>query len=183
MKEVKANNIKSLIYRARNGEEEAFEIIYEQFYTPIFRYLYFRIKDKDEAKDLSQIVFLKIFKSLKNLENREINPIAYFLIITKNTLIDYSRKRKNILLPNEEIKGIGDKTDNYFEKKEINEIIRFAIKTLSEAQQEIIVLKFINELDNREISEITNKTEETIRQLQSRGLRKLRKYFEENNIL
>ncbi|OGI87245.1 hypothetical protein A2995_01020 [Candidatus Nomurabacteria bacterium RIFCSPLOWO2_01_FULL_33_24] len=183
MKEVPRKTIKALFEDARNGNQKAFEIIYKQLYTPLFRFIYFRIKEVDETKDLTQIVFLKIFKSINNFKNREINILPYFFAIARNTVIDYWRQKKNILIKEEEMEKHLNETINPFQQKEIKDAVQVAIQILPENQQEIIILKFINELENKEISAITKKSEETIRQLQSRGLKKLRKYFEENNIL
>ncbi|MCI0532633.1 sigma-70 family RNA polymerase sigma factor, partial [bacterium] len=60
------------------------------------------------------------------------------------------------------------------EKKEAGEALRRALMTLTEEQQEVVILKFINGMDNKEIAALLGKKEEAIRQLQCRAFKTLR---------
>jgi RNA polymerase sigma-70 factor (ECF subfamily) len=62
------NDPKILMQLAKSGDTEAFSRLYELYFIPVFRYIYFRVKDKEEANDLTQIVFLKVFSSLPNFK-------------------------------------------------------------------------------------------------------------------
>lgn len=165
------------------NDTEAFEHLYKMYFTPIYRYIYFRVKNKEEAENLVQEVFLKAYKSISGLQKTIDRPLAYFFTIARNAVIDHWRKKKEILaeenffdkIPSDEPSPL--KTA---EKREIEETTRRAIRQLTEEQQEVVILKFINEMSNQEISKLLNKSEEAIRQLQCRALKALRKILTNN---
>lgn len=176
---------KILIQLAKNGDKEAFGNLYNLYFIPIFRYIYFRVKSKTEAEDLVQEVFLKVYQGIENFKDQNKLPLNYFFTIARNTLIDYWRKKKEVLV-DEKLENISDKNADsaeLVEQKETEGMIINLIKDLTEEQQEVIVLKFINDLTNREIAKLLGKSEEAIRQLQCRALKKLRKKFKDLNVL
>lgn len=182
------NNPKILMQLAKSGNTEAFGFLYELYFTPIFRYIYFRVKNKDDANDLTQTVFLKVFSALSNFQEQNKSPLAYFFTVSRNTVIDYWRNKKEILLddPQNIFENIPDEADGpleIFEKGEISIIIHQAIQELTEDQQEVIILKFINELSNKEISSLIGKTEDTIRQLQSRAIKSLHQILKNKKLI
>ena len=182
------NDPKVLMQLAKSGDGEAFGQLYELYFVLVFRYIYFRVKNKEEANDLVQTVFLKVFCSLPNFQEQNKSPLAYFFTVARNTFIDYQRTKKEILLDDPEgvFEQIPDKADNpseFVEKEEINQVVHRVIKQLADDQQEVIVLKFINGMLNKEIAELMSKTEEAIRQLQCRALKTLREIFKKENIL
>lgn len=176
------NGIKRLMQLAKEGDTEAFGRIYEIYFLPVFRYIYFRVQDRVEAEDLTQNVFLKIFNSIENFRVQDKSPLAYFFTVARNTVIDYWRKKKNIA-ESDNTKRIVNMPDSQkdpkklLEEREKEETVLEAIKHLTEDQQEVIVLKFIQGFSNKEISKILGKTEDAIRQIQCRALRVLREHL------
>ena len=182
------NDPKILMQSAKSGDTEAFSQLYELYFTPVFRYIYFRVKNKEEANDLSQTVFFKVFRSLPNFQEKNKSPLAYFFTVARNTVIDYWRAKKEISFNDlENVFGqMPDKTDNPLElikKKEIGWTIRRAVKQLTDDQQEVITLKFINEMPNKEIAALLEKTEEAVRQLQCRALKALREILKNQELI
>jgi RNA polymerase sigma-70 factor (ECF subfamily) len=172
-----------LIKKAKQGNNEAFNDIYNLYFVPIFRYIYFRVNSKTEAEDLTQEVFLKAYQNIKNFKYKNKSPLNYFLTIARNTVIDHWRKKKELKIDeNDFFAEIPDKNQNLekeTEKKEIIEIVKQSIQKLTKEQQEVIILKFINEKTNQEIANLLNKSEEAVRQLQCRALKFLRKSFKD----
>ncbi|MFA6095164.1 MAG: sigma-70 family RNA polymerase sigma factor [Candidatus Paceibacterota bacterium] len=182
------NDPKILMQLAKAGDAEAFGRLYELYFTPVFRYIYFRVKDKEEANDLAQTVFLKVFSALPNFREQNKSPLAYFFTVSRNTVIDYWRGKKEIRLDDPEsiFEKIPDKAKNPIElaeEKDISRTIHSAILELTDIQQEVIVLKFINDLSNKEISELMEKTEDAIRQLQCRAMISLRQILKNQNLI
>lgn len=170
---------KMLMELAKAGDKEAFGRIYELYFVPVFRYIYFFVKSREEAEDLTQTVFIKIFSSLSKFNQENKSPLAYFLTVSKNTVIDYWRSKKNIFIQDsekvfEELHNENDNPLKIAKEKEFKREIQIAIKHLTEAQREVIVLKFINDMKNKEIADYLGKTEEAVRQLQCRALKSLR---------
>lgn len=177
---------KDLIEKARYGDKEAFGKLYELYYLPVFRYVHFRIRKKEDAQDLVQIIFIKVYESIGKYKDRGKDPLSYFFTIARNTVIDYLRKRQDLkLFENAQIEA-GDKSNPEFfaAGKELKEMINKAIQTLNNDQKEVVILKFIIGLPNSEISKQMRKTEDAIRQIQHRALKLLKeklKLYEQKN--
>jgi RNA polymerase sigma-70 factor (ECF subfamily) len=170
------NDLRHLIVASKEGDNLAFARIYQELLTPIYRYIYFRVSDESTAKDLTQDVFLKVFKSLQGYSPDAV--LSYFYTVARNVLIDWYRKKKIQTVDEGDFENILVEEGNpeqVFLQKDDSEKLREAISKLSVNEAEVITLKFIAELSNKEISVLLSKTEESVRQLQSRGLRNLRK--------
>lgn len=178
----KENDPLNLMKLAKEGDVNAFGRIYELYFTPVYRYIYIRFKNKHEAEDLTQTVFLKAFARLDNFKDLGKTPLVYFFIIARNTITDYYRKKKEVLLDGdkdrfEKIPEEGGGPLESIEKKEVSQKVRQAINLLASEQKEVISLKFLNDLSNKEIAEVLDKSEDAVRQLQCRALKSLRKNF------
>lgn len=181
-------NLKELVQQAKYGDSGAFSNLYDYYLTPIFRFIYFRVKSQEDAEDLTQHVFIKAWGALPEFEQEGKSFSAWLYRIARNTTIDYWRKKKSLPV---------DPTSDLFVKKvdtsenpaqsaqsrEEAQMIRATLHILNEDQQTILTLKFIEGLSNTEISHIMGKSEGAIRQAQSRGLKTLRIHFKENDIL
>ena len=174
-----SDDLHALIERAKNGDGEAFDELYSRFLTPIYRYVYFRVKRKEEAEDIAQTVFLRAYQSLPRFEDKGVSPLAYFYSIARNAVIDHWRKKGEILF--------GDMGDGVFdipdsssserrvlEKMWADEIVHEGMGVLTPLEAEALTLKFMHDMPNQEIAFLLEKTEEAVRQLQSRGIRKMR---------
>jgi RNA polymerase sigma-70 factor (ECF subfamily) len=169
---------RELIIRAKEGDSQAFAMLYNEYYTPVFRYLYGRLRDKDQANDLAQTVFLKVYEALGRVEAND-TPLKYFFTVARNSLIDYWRKKKSVRLDdNEELRqNIPDPRATQIEMVESMEIsaqVRGALDRLELDDQEIITLKYFNGFSAREISEQIGISEEAVRQRQCRALKLLK---------
>ncbi len=176
-------DIAAIIKRAKEGDREAFSLLYNLYYTPVYRYIYIRIgkNSQDSAEDITQDVFLKVYTSFTNYSYTGKSPLAYIYTIARNTLIDRGRKKKiqfaELDPEDNTIEQIPDMADNPSEqyiKKEESQDLRARICLLSPDQQDVVTLKFIDGLETKEIAETLGKSEEAVRQLQSKGLRALR---------
>lgn len=180
--EREGDNPKVLMLRAKNGDKDAFGLIYKLYLTPVFRYIHLRIGNKRESEDLAQIVFSKVFRSLAGFEKRENSPLAYFFTVARNTVIDYYKKKKDIVFSDIETienRPASRNTDpaRVADENEKNRLISQSMNALTDEQKEVIALKFTNELSNKEISAIMGKNESAIRQIQCRALKKLREHI------
>lgn len=176
-------NIKNIVLLAKSGDEEAFGQIYEMYFTPIFRYIFLRTKDKFVAENLSQEVFLKSFQAISKFEEKGRPFLAYLFTAARNKVIDHWKKPKDILIEEEkslENLSVEDNLIESVEKKEESEKILEIIDNLTEEKKEVVILKFFGDLKGKEIAEIMNKSEEAVRQIQSRALKDLKKILGEN---
>lgn len=173
---------KVLMRLAKEGDVNAFAKIYEMYFVPVFRYIRLRVKDTQEAEDLTQTVFLKVYQSTSLFQIQNKSPLAYFFTVARNTVIDHWRKKKDVLLEDVEkavveASSATEGPEILAQKNEIAVALGNAMKELTEEQQSAIIFKFINEISNKEISKIMEKSEEAVRQLQCRAIKALRQYF------
>lgn len=175
------DQLKSLILSAKNGNNHAFEEVYRQYYTPLFRYIYVRVKNKHEAEDITQTVFLKVWNALPSWNENHTSPLSFFFTVARNTLIDFFRKSSHKEIVSDELiynqADVHQTTDKEHADNELKEILDHAISQLSEEQQEIITLIYTNDLTYPEIAQITGKREDAIRQIHSRAIKKLRTLY------
>lgn len=178
-----------LVRKAKDGDNLAFDQIYQHHFTPLFRYVYFRSRNREDAEDLIQTVFLKCFKALPRFQEKE-NPFSSWLYkIARNTIIDYYRKKKDEILSNpiESLEKLKDTVSigptRLVEQTENKKIVQRVIEQLSKEQREVIILRFINDMSIQEIAKLLNKTREAVRALQYRGLKTLKEKFKKSNLL
>jgi RNA polymerase sigma-70 factor (ECF subfamily) len=182
------NDPQRLMSLAKSGDQEAFADLYQLYFVPIYRYIYTRVKDREVTNDLTQSVFLKVYTALPNFEEKNHSPLAYFFTVARNIVIDYWRSKKEVHTGDQTnvLENIPDNTDNPLEvaeAKETRQAVREAIQSLTVDQQEVINLKFMNGLSNREVSRIMERTEEAIRQLQCRAIQSLRQILLNQKII
>lgn len=170
-----------LIKKAQKGENEAFAKLYDFYIEKIYRFIYIKTSNKSDAEDLTQQVFLSAWQSIKSFRY-EGHPFSSWLYkIARNLVIDYYRKKKpqeiefsELLFELEEVKVNFEKD---FDKNLLIEKVKSVLKRLPVEQQDVIILKFIDNLSNKEIAKILNKSEGAIRVLQHRALKQLKNYF------
>mgnify|MGYP001593937788 CR=1 FL=1 len=182
------DDIPELVERARNGDAESFARLYRHYLTPIYRFLYWRVKNREDADDLAQTVFTKAWNAIPSLQKEGNHFTAWLYTIARNAAMDYWRKKKEVLfdIP-EAIEGrmdpAPDTAMDAVERAEGASILRKALGVLNDDQQEIIILRFFEEMSNKEISNITGKTEAAIRQIQCRALKMMRDFCKQRKIL
>ncbi|MFZ1075578.1 MAG: RNA polymerase sigma factor [Minisyncoccia bacterium] len=175
------DNIEEIIGRARLGDAEAFAALYTAYFTPLYRYIYFRVTDKSDVDDLTQEAFLKAYVSFPRYTHSGGSPLAYLYTIARHGVIDYYRKRKMPVADEGVLEGIRDDADTAEEaaiQRDENDMLRRCIAKLPQEQQDTVVLRFIEGFSTREIAVMLKKNETAVRQLQSRGLRALRKLLQ-----
>jgi len=177
----KQEHLKSLILQAKDGNDRAFEEVYSTYYTPLYRYIFMRIKDKQEAEDMTQTTFMKIWNSIPSWKTNHTSPLAFFFTVARNTMIDYFRKSSHKEIVSDEIISKYSEENGILDKesasKDLQSELTQAIKELSDEQQEVITLFYTNDLTYKEIAGITGKREDAIRQIHFRAIKKLRTIY------
>ncbi len=172
-----------IVARAIAGDREAFGAIYEEYFTPVYRYVLFRVRSKDDADELTQEVFLRALGAFARYEAKRENPLPYFYTIAKNAIIDRGKKQKAVAMDGEILAQVPDdvaRTDDQAIEREEFSALHRSLARLPEDQREALELRFMGELSGRDVARLMGKSEEAVRQLQSRGLRALRGHFNEN---
>lgn len=168
-----------LVRKAVDGDSQAFGELYALYFAPIYRYIYVRISVKHDVDDITQTVFLKAWQAVSRYENQGRPFLAWLFTIARNSVFDYRKKKREVFLDDTPIRDESVALAPRDEEKELyNEqllAVRKALLDLSEDQQDVIVLRFIEGRSYREIASLIEKSEDAVRAIASRGLRELRK--------
>lgn len=125
-------------------------------YDKIYKYCYFKVKNKEIAEDLTQETFLKYFNRKPRI-NRGKN-LAYLYTIAKNLCIDFYRERgrSDALYVHDDKVQLQSSNSDEVSKFEINYAVRQAVSMLPVDLQELLLLRYANELGINEIANIMN---------------------------
>jgi len=177
---------RDLIEKLKKHDEKAFEEFFEYFYGRIYNYVYRRIKMVTIAEDITSETFLRFLKSLPDFELKEGYHIdTWVYSIARNLIRDWFRKNlKYEVLPLEEkFNAVYESIlyDPYetYASEEINAVIKKALDMLQPNYKEIITLRFYQKKSTKEIAAILNKSEDAVKVLQFRALKKLKEIVEE----
>ncbi|HJM89362.1 MAG TPA: sigma-70 family RNA polymerase sigma factor [Dehalococcoidia bacterium] len=168
----------SLVDRAREGDADAFGLLYDRFHPEILRYLTHQLRNADAAEDLASQVFLKAWQAIPRYEHRGVPFKAWLYRMAKNQVIDTFRKQR----PTTDLEGIEIAVDSEAEDhvlaQERTAYLRALLDRLTPDHREVLTLRFMMEKSAAEIGEIMGRKEVTVRGLQMRALRSLRKEIE-----
>lgn len=172
--------IKKLVKRAKNGESDSFGLIYDYYLSRIYRFVFLKVTNKEEAEDITQQVFMKAWEALPKFESEGSPFVGWLFRIARNTVIDFYRTKKSNLSLDEGI-GINDfledsPEDIFFKNQERTEVMK-SLELLTEEQKEVVILRFVEGFSYREISKITNKNQASLRIMQHRAIKKLKEVF------
>jgi RNA polymerase sigma-70 factor (ECF subfamily) len=179
-----SNTQRELVQRAQAGDTEAFGYLYDGFIERIYRYVFFRVTDEQTAEDLTSQVFTKAWEKLDRYKPSGAPFIAWLYTIARNIVIDYYRTRKETVDLDQAVSIAHDGTppEDQVELHFEIEVLREALQQLTEDQQQVVVLKFINGLSTEEIAEQLGKRTGAIRALQMRALQSLARWMQEQAV-
>lgn len=163
---------KNLLERAK-GDKEAFGIIFEEYFSLILNYIFGRIGIKEEAKDLTEEVFIKALLSIDKYKDKGLPYSNYLMKIATNLVNDFIKKKKRLILKDDiEIEYKEDFLDSE-ERKFL--LIQKSLLKLPIKYQNVLALKIFEKKKIKEIADILNLNENTIKTILKRGSEKLKK--------
>ena len=168
------SEIAGLVERAVSGDFEAFGELYSIYLDRIYRYVFYQVRDKMTAEGITEEVFVKAWKAIGSCKGKESTFSSWLYRIAHNHVIDNLRSLQKH--PSIEIEAV-DKVGNLeleMEGEQERQELLGVIACLPQSQRQVIILKFIEGLDNREIGQVMGKSEGAIRALQMRALAALR---------
>jgi len=167
----------SLVRRAQRRDQEAFTQLYEQHFDRIYRYVALRIGDKIEAEDMTQQVFINALRSISSFKWKGIPFSAWLFRIAHNQVVDYLRKKaKQATIPLDESQASSDSNPQLVAERRLDiEQLLLATRHLTEAQREVISLRFAGGLSITQVSKVMGKSEGAVKALQHSAIVALRK--------
>jgi RNA polymerase sigma-70 factor (ECF subfamily) len=166
-----------LVELAMTGDFDAFAALYSLHLNTIYRYIYYRTGDAQDAEDLTEQVFLKAWEALSRYKPDGCRFINWLYRISHNIVVDHHRHSKFIVdEPISDAKLPGKVQDMALEKviqAEEAASLAAAIAKLPEEYQQVIILRFIEGLGHAEVARILEKSEVACRGIQYRALTSL----------
>lgn len=144
--------------------------IYDTQAPRIFRYIYHRLGNRSLAEDLTSEVFVRFLRSGTTPDN----ITAFLYRIAHNLVVDYLRRNHNVLSLDEATVADQAAPTDFAELEVEKATLRRAIARLTPDQQQVIVLKFVEELSNEEIAGVMGKSPGAVKAMQHRALETLR---------
>ncbi|GAB1420354.1 sigma-70 family RNA polymerase sigma factor [Anaerolineales bacterium] len=164
------------------SNKDAFGELYERYVTKIYNYIYYRTGNSQDAEDLTAKVFFRALNHIPNYVDQGVPFQAWLYRIAHNLVANWHRdqSRRKIISLDDYIAHSpkSDSPDRQTEKREENEELLKAIRTLPDERQQLIVLKFVEQKSNAEIGEIMGRSEGAIKSLYHRTLTSLRDEIE-----
>ncbi len=172
-------NEEILVQRAKQHDQSAFAQLYENYFDKIYRYIVLKIGDKEEAEDMTQQVFLKALQSISSFKWKG-NPFSAWLYrIAHNLVVDYMRKKSKrpvTLFDDSLVGGDRDSSPQLMAERSMDiEQLLLATRRLTEAQREVISLRFAGELPTAQVAKIMGKSQGAVKALQHSAIVALRK--------
>ena len=169
--------VPDVIARARGGDREAFAELYDRHVEAVYRYLLYRVREPADAEDLASEVFTRAFANIHRYRWQGKSFLAWLYTIARNAVTD-RRRRERPTVDLDNAYGVAEDGPTAHDRAvhgEALDSLRAAIRRLTMEQQEVIVLRFVENLSSRQVAKVLGKNEGAIRALQFRALGRLRK--------
>ena len=165
----------ALVLKAQDGDTDAFGKIYDEFLTPVYRYVVFRFP-AELTEDLVADIFVKAFEKLHSYRPIFGVPFGAWLFrIARHTIIDAYRKNRGFEDLNDELVDENRENDPKLRTEQALSVrrVRQAIVKLPEDYRDVVLLHYISGLGHREVAKALHMTEGYVRILKFRALKKL----------
>jgi len=166
-----------LVHAAQAGDTVAFGKLYDRYVDVVFRYVLFRVGDRELAEDVTSETFLRALRRITSVSYQGRDVGAWFVTIARNLVLDHvksSRYRLEVTTP--EFRD-SERDEAGPEQQVMSRVTRDAllecVDQLGDDQRECIVLRFLQGLSVAETAEIMNRNEGAVKALQHRAVRRL----------
>jgi len=173
------DRLRALIVRAQEGDSDAFSEVYTHFFTPIYRYVAFRVPS-EMVEDLVADVFVKAWEKLGSYQARSGIPFGAWLFrLARHAVIDMYRGEKDTAEMPEELEDTDEfnRADTRTKRGDTLRIVRSAMEQLPSRYREVLELAYVAELPHSDIARVLKLREGAVRILKLRALRKLATYL------
>lgn len=177
-----------VLARRAKTDREAFGALYERHVAAIYRYVFYRVGNVEDAEDLTARVFARALKHIHNYNDRGVPFTAWLYRIAHNVVANFHRDNsRRPSVPLDEVESLREPAsqvdhtdeDQRIDSERDRQRLLRAIRMLPEERQHLVVLKFVEQLQNAEIGQIMNRSEGAIKSLYHRTLLQLREIMNE----
>jgi RNA polymerase sigma-70 factor, ECF subfamily len=167
--------------QAARNDPAAFKQLYQKWLQPVYRYFYFRVGSEKDAEDLTSQVFLKVYEALPQYHKKG-DFTSWLFSIAHARVVDYYRKPVREV-PLDQINGSAQMADPLALAAKNDDIqsVLHLLQSCSEEEQELIRLRYMADLNYRQIGAVMNRSEEAVRKSLSRLISRLQTQLEDSH--
>jgi RNA polymerase sigma-70 factor (ECF subfamily) len=170
----------SLVARCLRGEDAAWEELVRLHTRKVYALCYRFTNSGSEAQDLTQEVFLRVFRTLRTFRSAEGSFATWLARVTRNLLIDHYRRSRQErvtdsieeqlpMLEEEGVSAMATRPDHALAGREASEILQATLQKLSPDLREAVILRDLQEMEYREIAGVLQIPEGTVKSRINRG--------------
>ncbi len=157
-----------MISRCQQGDQEALKEIFDKYHKKVYRIAFGVVRQREEALDIVQEVFIKLFHSIRNFKGRS-HFYTYLYRMTMNTAIDHTRKTGKQSVSSLDEEGSFEPSDavekgpeRILLQKELEERVKRAMDKLPAEQKAALIFRDVEGLSYQEIAEAMGSTIGTV---------------------
>lgn len=172
-----SSDIEKLVDKAIDGDGDAFGRLYDMYVDRVYRHIYYRVSNTTDAEDLTQQAFSKAWQAIGRYKKTASPFLAWLIRISHNLVIDFYRSKKVETFTDLDIIATKPESDpeRIAEEHFTQQELRQAILKLKAEQQQVIMMRFIEDFSYSEIAASLGKSEGSVRVTLHRGLANLKK--------
>jgi RNA polymerase sigma-70 factor (ECF subfamily) len=169
-----------LVLRAIDKDAAAFADLYDRHVVRVYRHIFYLVGDATQAEDLTAQTFLKAWEAIGRYKEKGAPIVAWLLRIGHNLTVSYLRSKRDHGALEETLidQKLHRNPEEALEQSTDEDSVRDAILRLRDEQRQVIILRFVEELDYREVAAVIGKSVPAVRVIQHRALGNLRKIMQ-----
>ncbi len=188
--------VNALVRRCVSGDAAAWQEIVQQFHRRIYNICYRFSGSAEDAADLSQEVFIKMYRTLNTFDTSRASFMTWVTTVTRNLLVDHFRKGKYDRITDSLDATPGNQEDGLtladqledgaaspearMRSQETQKLVHEALKRLSPELREAVILRDLQDLDYKDIAKVLNVPEGTVKSRINRGRTELARLLQRN---
>ena len=170
-----------LIKKYLNGDQGSLKMLIDKHTSSIYNFTS-RFVRVDQSKDITQEIFIKVWKNLKKFDTNKAQFKTWLFTIARNTITDYLRKKKTIPFSmigedgfmEETVEDEADLPDEIFQKLQDKEMLLKVLEEIPALYKEVLILHYQEDMTFKEIGEVLNKPLNTVKNYHFRAIKKLK---------
>ena len=173
----------ALVELARDGDKEAFGLLYDHYQPSVYRFLYYRTRSQPLAEDLTSETFFRALRRMDNFRWQGKDFGAWLMTIARNLTTDHFKAgRTRLEMTTEDMSPHDDATEGPEDAviaTLTNEVLLKALTELPNEQRECLIMRFLQGMSIAETAQALQRSDGAVKQLQLRGVRNLAKLMPE----
>lgn len=166
-----------LVHAAQEGDRSAFALLYDKYVDIVFRYVLFRVGDRELAEDVTSETFLRALRKIATITYQGRDVGAWFVTIARNLVLDHvksSRYRLEVTTAEvDDSRPVDGGPEQQVLAGATRDALLECVRQLGDDQRECIVLRFLQGLSVAETAAVMERNEGAVKALQHRAVRRL----------